>query len=87
MEVDEGALKHGCTEEEVRWAVYHYYGREETEKWKEEKTIFFVGPRHEGDLPQNYIEVGVGERVKSHVLHAFHAITVTDNWRHLAPQI
>ncbi|MCO6558875.1 MAG: hypothetical protein J6575_05570 [Bifidobacterium sp.] len=53
-----------------------------TEGRRGQLTFMFVGHPHEGALKDNWLEVGVA-RWKDGTLHAFHAMSVTDNWRHL----
>ena len=45
-------------------------------------TVAFVGPRHEGGSPHNVIEVIAASR-EDGLLHAFHAMPITDRWMHL----
>ena len=82
VKVDESAHRHGLKDEEIRYAVRHPFGYQETLGNPGEPTFAFVGPRYEGGSPHNAIEVIVARRADG-FLHAFHAMPVTDRWRHL----
>ena len=82
VKVDESARKHGLKNGEIRYAVRHPFGFQKTLGNPGEATVAFVGPRHEGGSPHNAIEVIVAKRADG-FLHAFHAMPVTDRWRHL----
>ena len=82
VKVDESARKHGLKNGEIRYAVRHPFGFQKTLGNPGEATIAFVGPRHEGGSPHNVIEVIAASR-EDGLLHAFHAIPVTDRWMHL----
>ncbi|MCT6836187.1 MAG: hypothetical protein M3Z49_06405 [Bifidobacteriales bacterium] len=82
VKIDNSARKHGLKDSEIRYAVHHPFGYENTQGNPEEKTIAFVGPRHEGGSRHNAIEVIVAMRADGFP-HAFHAMPVTDRWMHL----
>jgi hypothetical protein len=80
--IDESARRHGFTDEEIRYAVFHKIGFARTQGRDGQLAFMFVGHPHQGALENNYLEVGVAQW-KDGSLHAFHAMQVTDNWRYL----
>jgi hypothetical protein len=82
IEIEESARKHGYGDGEIRYAVLPAVGYEPTAGRGGRLTIMFVGHPHEGALDDNWLEVGVA-RWNDGTLHAFHAMQLTDNWRHL----
>lgn len=84
--IDSDALKHDVTPDEIRSAVLYNFGSAEIEPTKKRYADIpirvFVGPRHEGGSKHNAIEVLVALR-RDHTFHAFHAMPVSDIFRHL----
>lgn len=79
------AGKHGVTYQEIVYAVLHHAGKEEIQDRNGLDAVVFAGPRHPGALEEDYIEVIVKEAEPGEFV-AFHAMTVTDVWRHLIKQ-
>lgn len=81
--IDESARKDGLKDWEIRYAVRHPFGFQKTLGNPGETTVAFVGPRHEGGSPHNVIEVIIVASREDDLLHAFHAMPITDRWMHL----
>lgn len=85
LKMTRSAGKHGVTYQEIAYAVLHHAGKEEIQDRNGLDAVVFVGPRHLGALEEDYIEVIVKE-AKPGEFVAFHAMTVTDEWRYLIEQ-
>ena len=85
LKMTRSAGKHGVTYQEIAYAVLHHAGKEEIQDRNGLDAVVFVGPRHLGALEEDYIEVIVKEAEPGEFV-AFHAMTVTDEWRYLIEQ-
>ncbi|WEV67298.1 hypothetical protein OZX72_08715 [Bifidobacterium sp. ESL0769] len=70
------------TDEEIEYAIRHNWNSELMQGNGTTPTVMIVGPRHQGALKHDAVEIGV-EMQPDKNMHVFHAMPVTSRWLHL----